>query len=106
VPDGEDADDVVLLEVVVQRDVTRFSPRDDELAQFLLHWTTDERVPGKYVDGVENAVDGIRDDGRAFLFEEFSHPLEIGEGPPRIRYFRQALALGRRAFFPAARART
>jgi hypothetical protein len=106
VPNGEDPDDVVLLHVVVQRDVTRLSPRDDELAQLMLGRTADQRVPGEYLDRVENAVDGAGDDVRAFFAEEPRHPLEIAESPPRIRYFRQALALGRAAFFPAARART
>ena len=105
-PDGEDADDVVLLEEIVQRDVTRLSPRDDELSQFILDRATDQRVPGEYLDAIEYAIDGVGDDVHTLFAEKFSDSFEVAEGSARIRYLRQALALGRTAFFPAARART
>jgi len=77
--DGEDVDAIFCGQEAIQRDVTRVPFRDDEFAQVVRGWASDQWVALQYRGGIDDLFTHRAGEVRCFLFEEFEYPFEVGQ---------------------------
>ena len=101
---GENEDDIDILVVVVERNVSRFAARDHQVAQPFFRRPSDQRVALQNVQRVEDDLDRSARRARVLGGEEFEQTIQIGPRPLRQDYLRHFFARSLRAGLPAARA--
>jgi len=104
-PDGEDQHRIAFALVAVQSEVSGTPSGDDELAQSVLHWATDERMVLQHPDCFLDEFRGGERRRRFRPDQELDQPLEIVERVAGVAQARQDLAFGLAARLPWARAR-
>jgi len=101
---GMDQNGLLAFFKAVEGHVTRPATRDEQLPQFMLDGTPDQRMAPQHCDGFLNQSHRLRSRNRIALGQEVGQPLKIGKCTPRIDQLRQDMAFGLAGFLPAMRA--
>lgn len=104
-PYCEYANDFMIIAVPIQRDKAGPSARNHQFAQTPLRMSTDKRMRGEDLNGLDYKRDNSVCQFRIFAGIELEDPLQVLPCPGGVLYSRQDLGRGRLGCFPSDRSR-